>query len=287
MNYQENIKTIATSKAALEILYKEQDIQATNNNSALTELITNLTGLKNIACKIGNESTIVSIIYNSSRTHDITIYHRRDYDFKTSSYSDDIKYELSWFSASLKVDEAHQSYIDYLEVLGLLAKSLSKGTAIKEIIEQAIQSTKPINKKIQDHVNICNNCNRANNEIINNLKTFDVAQACARDLDIEITPTRHHISRRSYTTINAVRVFKRTKKMVHYEVREVYTKYLTNEDGSYTFDKDGTRITTQVSEYRGTTAKLNFEQFNSFISQKWPKPFEQYRTEYEAALIQE
>lgn len=287
MNYQENIKTIEITRATLSKLYDKRDALAIKNNSALTELISTLTGLKNIACEIGNESTKVSIIYDSFRTHDITIYHRREYDFKTSSYSDDLKYELSWFSTSLKVDEEHQSYIDYLEVLGLLAKSLSKGTAIKFTIEQAILSTKPINKKIQDHVNTINNCNRANNELIENQKRFDVAQACARDLDIEITQTRHHNSRRNSTTINAVRVFKRTKKMIHYEVREVYTKYLTDKDGNTSVDKDGNYITEQVSEYRGCTAKLNFEHFNSFISQYWPKSIEQYRTEYESSLIQE
>lgn len=71
------------------------------------------------------DSTVISVKRdNSSWTNDFTIYHYEDW--KTEGKR---KFEVSWFSSTLKVKDDSYNYSEYLIILGRFVEALKNGLA--------------------------------------------------------------------------------------------------------------------------------------------------------------
>jgi hypothetical protein len=85
---------------------------------------------------ISNYSTTIR---TGEKRNEISISHDRDYNYSTGKYSEDLKFELSWFSSRVKVGSDDYGYFQYLSALGLIAADLSSDSKLIPVITEARQ----------------------------------------------------------------------------------------------------------------------------------------------------
>lgn len=96
-----------------------------------------------ITINVGTEQTKIGVVDpDDKRTHEVTIYHRCKMDYETGEVGPVDKVGINWFGSSIEdcVNEPHS--VDYLLVVGLVAKELNKGADfVQKIVNMARELT--------------------------------------------------------------------------------------------------------------------------------------------------
>jgi hypothetical protein len=297
MTFQENLKVIALTKVELEKAYATKDALSLKQNSTLSELLAELSGVPNVTAEIGSEGTRINIHYGQSnqtdkwRTHEFSIYHRRKYI--DGKYTKEQIFDLNWFSTTAELDGSENGLVDYLKVLALCAESINKNGAVKRFISSSVERFKPHSKEINELSTIIQNHKSANESLVNNAKAYDVDQAVNNiSQPIVLVPElnelqdakKYYIGKRDTVWFTEVRVVKQTKKMTHFELRTVHNSYKRDAEGNYIMTEDGHYTYELTNEYSGLIQKLRHNDFSAFIFRNWPKAIESYQAEVEAVI---
>lgn len=292
------------------LVYNHLDSIRLKTNSKLRQLLVDLTGIEHITTNITDESTTIYLEYGSVtegvdhwRNHDITIYHRLEYNFHTHKYNDSRTYELSWFSSRAKIgpDNNDRHYFEYLQLLGLIANKLNNDTQIQQMIQRAASQKRATQDHLSELDQAIRKLEQERRDLANNLKLADIDRTI---YDMErlgtlmvLTPTepksgevytqqetndlyrRYYYGRRDQHSTNyyGVSISKTSKKTKMIKLHTVWFNHATDETGNYLKNDDGNHLLKAQLDTSWKEHRYTHEEFKSFLYRNWPLTDEYYQ----------
>jgi len=309
MTYQETLTLIESTQESLTLEYAKRNSIQTKENSSLAEKLVTLLGIPAIEVFIGDDSTEVKLCYGQYtkgesywRTADLTIRHRRDYDFEKSTYKKARTFELSWFSSSANLDSSPY-YFDYLKLLGIVADEIKNGSLQKSILSSC-EKIKVNSKTISELETKIRNEKESLESLVVNARNFDTQQALYRAIGnrdgLNLTNSNEYedrannrynkdenrlystrecqLTRKKSFTFDMIEILEETKKGYKVRFNQVWWKTETKKDGTSKTDKDGNNIMTKETHW-SSVERISKHHLENIIRQNWTKSLTEYKNE--------
>lgn len=210
-----------------KVVYEKAETIIKEYNHKLAIRLITSTGIKNIETFISPTTTSIKLVYVNAKgqlaDHTLSLYHDREYDSKTSSYSVETVYSISYFATNLKLIEENEHVVNYINLLAAVSNSLMKPVnSIKELITEANLAASPYRAELREiHSKIeAIEAAERNSIILEKLSVVNQVLGTAINTGETVEIKEHTYYKKRFPYIyNGFRIIKATAKKYKVELR--------------------------------------------------------------------